>query len=155
MDNQLSENEVLNKQMEIIYNALYLPKLDDKTLKIIDQYLEAYQSVLNEYLKSENPSNDLSVRLNILTGPINEIFNPYNQKMRDTKAHPAADINKERINNQTAANEKGFVRVLKNGNSPSLIEDDLTINGYTKTVGLIMLTTILGMLLAALLYYIK
>lgn len=145
MSNGFDEN------IKLIYDSFNLTTLDNQTLTILSQFMEAYNQTLLEHLNSEITTPGAIERLRILTGPVQKAINT----MDDGIPHPAADFIKQRINAQGQAMEKPFMRVLKNPDAPSLSSDNEDMNGFSFAIIVVCFTIVLGMVLGALLFVIK
>ena len=155
--NEYNQNSSLEDNITSIYEYLYLPSLSDDILKTIRLYLEAYKQTLNEYNSYTSPSESISNRLRILSGPIEFVKADFSDEPSDPEPHPAADIIKKEIN-ALGTQEKGFVRSLRPSNIPSTIETEIDYtqtNGFALAFVVLITTVLLGIGLGALLFYIK
>jgi len=139
--------------IKLVYDSLNLETMDSSTELTLSQFMEAYHQTLNEYLNSDKPSAEVTIRLQQLSGPVRVALNTPN----DGQPHPAADFIKRKEQEHGIEMEKGFSKVLRNPNMPSTIneEDQLQINGFSLGIIVVGATLILGIILGALLFAIK
>lgn len=139
--------------LKLVYDSLKLNSLDEQTKVLLSQFMEAYHQTLNAYLNSEVQNPELSIKLQQLSGPVRVALNTPN----DGHPHPAAEFIKQREQQNGMEMEKGFDKVLKNPNAPSIIneEDNLQINGYSLAFIIIGITLVLGIILGKLLFVIS
>ena len=101
-------------------------------------------------------------------GPINEVDNPYNLSLNDGKPHPAIDLIKERLakfynelNNNAISQSngnsqsKGFSRELLPASAIKGIKLYNDESGFAKSFIIIIVTILLGILIAGLTIYFK
>ena len=153
-----SQKTLIEENIEKIYEYLYLTSLDSNMINAINMFMNAYNQTLNEYLNAQNPSYELIQRLQILSGPVNFVYSNFPDNYDSPEPHPAADIIKNKINDYSTSLEKGFTRTRKNANIPSTIPEEkeyTQINGFTTAIIVVILTTIFGILLGALLFFIR
>ena len=143
-------NNVFNQNINLVYQSFQLTFLDNETITILNQFMEAYHKTLNEHLNLETPNMEVSERLRLLTGPVQQALNTPN----DGIPHPAADYIKQKLNEQGKEMEKPFVKALINPNAPTLISND-DMNGFSFAIILVCFTIVLGMVLGALLFVLK
>lgn len=104
---------IIVKCLEAVKKNLYAPVLTPKVEALIVSYVEAYHKVLDYCLKAAVPNEDKMKELELLSGPINEIYSPNNPKMFDGNTYPAVDLILNKVNEYGKGVEKGFVRTLK------------------------------------------
>ena len=143
-------NSNFDENINLVYQSFNKTSLDEKTLTILTQFMDAYEQTLNEHLNLEYPNPEVTQRLQLLTGPVQKALNTQD----DGTLHPAADFIKQKLNEQGKAMEKPFARVLSNPNAPSLISSE-DMNGFSFAIILVCFTIVLGMVLGALLFLIK
>ena len=144
---------MVDKYIDIIYNSLKMTSLDSETSTALAQFMEAYHKTLDEHLNSPVTNPEVTSRLQTLTGPVNAALSMPD----DGKPHPAVDFIKEKIQNHGMEMEKGFAKVLKNPNVPSVKYEDETMqmNGFSLGIIVVIATLIAGFALGALLFFIK
>lgn len=140
-----------DQYIQAIYDSLKMSSLDEKTIALLSQFMDAYHQTLDAHLNSQMPNSEITSQLQILTGPINAAI-----QMQDG-ATPAADFIKEKLHNHGMEMEKGFAKVLKNPNAPSVQyeEEQMSINGYSFAIIVVFSTIILGVILGAILFFTK
>ena len=139
-----------DENINLVYQSLNMTSLDDKTFKILTQFMEAYHQTVQEHLNSNIANPEVTERLRLLTGPVQAAINIET----DETPHPAADFIKQKLSEQGREMEKSFARVLSNPNAPSLIRDE-DMNGFSFAIVLVCFTIVLGMIFGALLFVIK
>ncbi|MBE6148087.1 MAG: hypothetical protein E7167_01045 [Firmicutes bacterium] len=144
-------NNSFDESIDLVYQSLMATSLNAQTEKVLSQFMEAYHQTLQEHLNSEIELPQVTERLRILTGPIQEALNTPD----DGNLHPAADFIKNKLNEQGKEMEKPFARVLKNPNAPSLHNSQEEMNGFSFAIIIVCFTIVLGMVLGALLFLIK
>lgn len=140
--------------LEIIYRALYLPAITDYIESLIIAYVDAYHLALNECLKTESPSYELQERLQLLSGPINEVFNPNNTRLQNGQKYPAVELILSKINSYGAAVEKSFTRTLNKPNTPSIIDDGKNM-GFSDIFFIIIITMVTAIFLGYVVFLLK
>lgn len=143
-----------NDSLEIIYRALYLPTTTDYIESLISSYIDAYHATLDECLKSENPSAELQDRLRLLSGPLNDVFNPNNVRLQNGEKYPAVELILSKVNNYGASVEKSFTRSLNKPNTPSIIDDGKNM-GFSDIFFIIVIALITGIFLAYVFFLLK
>ena len=160
--------ENLTKKANVIYRCLYLNEINDNLKNAIISYLDVYFDAYKKYSNLEQKDDDLTKIFNILGGPINEVDNPYNLSLNDGKPHPAIDLIKERLAkfynelnnnaiNQSNSNSqsKGFSRELLPASAIKGIKLYNDESGFAKSFIIIIVTILLGILIAGLTIYFK
>ncbi|MDY4618452.1 MAG: hypothetical protein SO484_00400 [Bacilli bacterium] len=154
--------ENLTKEANVIYRCLYLNEINDNLKNAIINYLDVYFDAYKKYSNLEQKDDDLTKIFNILGGPINEVDNPYNLSLNDGKPHPAIDLIKERLekfynelNNNAISQSKGFSRELLPASAIKGIKLYNDENGFAKSFIIIIVTILLGILIAGLTIYFK
>lgn len=135
-----------------IYEYLYLSELDSFVLNELTNYVNAYNDVLNSYLNSPSPDEELSNKLEKLTQPINFIDTNFPYMDENAVLPPAVEfirskINKTRQTDKPVEQEKEYTRVRT--------PEESRINGFANYFIVLVLTAILGIMLGALLYFIQ
>ena len=119
--------------------------------------MEAYNQTLNEYLNADVPSEAITERLRLLSGPVDFVLKNFPDTGDEEVPYPAVEIIKKRLNERGAEMEKGFTRVLT-PNTPNIIPDQadkIQINGFSYAIIVVILTILLGTIIGALLFFIK
>lgn len=144
-----------DQYLDLIYESLNKSFVDEKTTTLLSQFMDAYYQTLDEHLNAPVPNQEVINRLQKLTGPINAALNM--PEPQDGSKRPAVDFIKEKIQNHGMEMEKGFAKVLKNPNAPSVSYEDepLQINGFSFAIIVVCFTIVVGMVLGALLFLIK
>ena len=144
----------MENKIKIIYDSLDQINLDNDTLSLLNQFMEAYHQTLDEYVNLQVPNNEIANRLKLLTGPINKAMTTPDGPIK----YPAVDFIKEKINNHGVEMEKGFTKKLVNPNAPSTIpEEEPTnyMNGFSFSIILVCFTILIGMILGALAFVLN
>lgn len=144
-------NNVFDENINLVYKSFKATSLDEQTKIILTQFMEAYQKTLHEHLNSDVAVPEVTERLRILTGPIQEALNI----PEDGNLHPAADFIKNKLSEQGKEMEKPFARVLSNPNAPSLLSSNDEMNGFSLAIIIVCFTIVLGIVLGALLFLIR
>ncbi|MGN1378849.1 MAG: hypothetical protein ACI4XR_00385 [Bacilli bacterium] len=154
--------ENLTKEANVIYRCLYLNKINDNLKDAINSYLDVYFEAYKKYVNLTNKNDVITNIFNILQGPINEVDNPYNLALNDGKPHPAIDLIKEKLakfyatlEENSYSQNKGISRSLTPMSTKGIkltIDDE---NGFTKSIFIIIITIILGIIIALLTIYFK
>ena len=161
--------ENLTKEANVIYRCLYLNEINDNLKNAIINFLDVYFDAYKKYSNLEQKDDDLTKIFNILGGPVNEIDNPYNLSLNDGRPHPAIDLIKERLarfyvelnsvnkNSQNNGNSqsKGFSRDLLPASAIKGIKLYNDESGFAKSFIIIIVTILLGILIAGLTIYFK
>lgn len=160
--------ENLTKEANVIYRCLYLNEINDNLKNAIINYLDVYFDAYKKYSNLEQKDDDLTKIFNILGGPINEVDNPYNLSLNDGKPHPAIDLIKERLakfynelNNNAISQNNGnsqskvFSRELLPASAIKGIKLYNDESGFAKSFIIIIVTILLGILIAGLTIYFK
>ncbi len=155
--------ENLKNESNVIYRLLHLNEVNDNLKNSIASYLDLYFDTYKKYCNLEQKDEDLTKIFNILSGPINEVDNPYNLELNDGKPHPAMDLIKERLNmfyselnnSSGMSQSEGKSRTLVPESSIKGIKLYNDENGFIKSIIIIIATIILGILLASLTIYFK
>lgn len=160
--------ENLTKEANVIYRCLYLNEINDNLKNAIINYLDVYFDAYKKYSNLEQKDDDLTKIFNILGGPINEVDNPYNLSLNDGRTHPAIDLIKERLakfynelNNNAISQSngnsqsKGFSRELLPASAIKGIKLYNDESGFAKSFIIIIVTILLGILIAGLTIYFK
>ena len=159
MEAELSIDEFVSR----VYQFLYLETLDSFSVNFLNKYIDLYLSALNKYSSGGRSAEDLH-NLEVLTGPINDI----KQKMNEGKLSenderfPAIGLiikrmneYNDRLSSDGMSQTKEQTRVLTNSKFPKLYEDDYpSMNGFTASIIIVIITIILGVILAASLLFI-
>lgn len=115
----------LEENLDVIYGALYLPRLTNYLETLISSYVDAYYEVLARCTTAPEPSADDMHLLQLLSGPINELYNPENERLASGQRYPAVDIILNKINEHSAenTNAKSYSRSLTKANIPPLLDN--------------------------------
>lgn len=128
MDESVQTPQIPQRSMEeninIIKANLYAPILTPELESLIIAYIDAYHTTLDYCLTSPIVDEEKNKELEILSGPINEIYNPNNEKMFDGNSYPAVELILSKINEYASGLEKGFARTLKTPNSGAALTND-------------------------------
>lgn len=155
--NNMSQNLSLEESIDSIYEYLYLNSLDRGMITSLTLFMEAYNQTLNEYLNADVPSEAVTERLRLLSGPVDFVLKNFPDTGDEKVPYPAVEIIKKRLNERGAEMEKGFTRVLT-PNTPNIIPDQadkIQINGFSYAIIVVILTILLGTIIGALLFFIK
>lgn len=147
-----------NDNLEIIKRSLYLPRLTEYLENLIISYVDAYHATLNYCLSTPNPEESKVLELNLLSGPINEIYNPNNPRMFDGNTYPAVELILNKVNEYASGLEKGFARTLKSPNSGIELsgeEKEFNTLGYFNLFLFLMLIIFSSIALGCLLFILK
>lgn len=154
--------ENLTKEANVIYRCLYLNEINDNLKDAINSYLDVYFEAYKKYVNLVQKNDVVTKIFNILQGPINEVDNPYNLTLNDGKPHPAVDLIKEKLEkfyisleDNSYSQNKGVARTLTPMGTKGIkltIDDE---NGFTKSLFIIIITIILGIIIALLTIYFK
>lgn len=150
--------ENLTKEANVIYRCLYLNEINDNLKNAIINYLDVYFDAYKKYSNLEQKDDDLTKIFNILGGPINEVDNPYNLSLNDGKPHPAIDLIKERLEkfyNELNNKSNGYTRTLLPASAIKGIKLYNDESGFAKSFIIIIVTILLGILIAGLTIYFK
>lgn len=155
--------ENLTKEANVIYRCLYLNEINDNLKNAIINYLDVYFDAYKKYSNLEQKDDDLTKIFNILGGPINEVDNPYNLSLNDGKPHPAIDLIKEKLekfynelNNDNAISQSNsYTRTLLPASAIKGIKLYNDESGFAKSFIIIIVTILLGILIAGLTIYFK
>ena len=152
--------ENLTKEANVIYRCLYLNEINDNLKEAITSYLDVYFDAYRKYSNLEHKDENLTKIFNILSGPINEVDNPYNLSLNEGAHHPAVTLIKDKL--QKFYDSMKESTPMAKGNSRSLTKDFISgiklyndENGFTKAIIIIGITILLGLIIAFLTIYHK
>ena len=150
---QTSLEDIINS----IYGMLYLDQLNQVMVTSLSLFMDAYNQTLSDYLNAENPSDEITKRLRLLSGPVNDVLAKFPDDAQDQISYPAVEIIKKKLTEHGVSVEKPFTRALRS-NIPNILPeepDKVQINGFSYAIIVVILTMILGVILGALLNFIK
>lgn len=139
------------ENLKRVYDSFNLTNLDESTINMLSQFMDAYHQILQEHLNSEYELKGVAERLKKLTGPVQKALNTPD----DGNLHPAADFIKTKLAEQAKEMEKPFRKVLTTSNAPALVDPNEHMNGFSLSIIIVCFTIVLGMVLGALLFVIK
>lgn len=148
----------IQANIEIVRQNLYKPIITPEIENLITSYIDAYHSTLDYCLREANPDEGKVKELELLSGPINEIYNPNNAKMFDGNTYPAVEFILSKINEYASGLEKGFTRTLKTANSGHALTNDnqdLNTLGYLSILFIFIMVIVFGIGLGYLLFILK
>lgn len=121
MDESKQTTPSLEDNLDVIYGALYLPRLTAYLENLIISYVDAYYNVLSSCNSTPSPKEEDVRLLQLLSGPINQIYDPNNTRFANGEQYPAVNIIVNKINEYNdlnASNQKGNIRSLMKPNTP-------------------------------------
>ena len=149
-----------------IFSWLYKQELSEEEKNAIIRYIDNYLVAYEEYLI--DPSDENAIRLQYLSGPVDEVYNLANPHLSSGKTYPAVSMIMEHIDEYGRKIEKNFeeankansnVKTLALTNQKkgySLTEDfNYEANAFWQAPLILGLCLIIGLILGALLFYIK
>lgn len=132
MEQITTQTPTLEDNLDVIYGSLYLPKLTLYLENLLSSYVDAYYQTLAKCSAPGATSEDMHL-LELLAGPINEIYNPENTRITSGGQYPAVNIILDKIDeytqNANKASGKSNTRVLSNPKLPPLYNDNNS-NGF-------------------------
>lgn len=127
MEGNIKTITSLEENLDVIYGALYLPRLTTYLEDLISFYVDAYYEVLARCTNSPMPSAEDMHLLQLLSGPINELYNPENERLTNGQRYPAVDIILNKIDehniSNSNSNSKSYTRSLTKAYILPLIDD--------------------------------
>ena len=126
--------------------------LDGEQFALLSDYMDEYDKVLQEYLSTPNPPQELADRLKDLTQPINAMYAQFPVKDENMMLPTAVEYIKSREEVKTLVKKEEDItrkRTPKKG-----FHSTNRINGFANYVVVLVLTAILGVMLGALLFFL-
>lgn len=148
----------LEDHLNIVRNNLYVSELTPEIEDLIIKYVDAYHTTLDYCLKTPMPDEDKVKELELLSGPINEIYNPNNSRLFDGNSHPAVELILNKVDEYAEGLEKGFTRIRMPANaSASQPEEKPVLNtfGYLSVLFIFIAAVVFSIALGYLLFILK
>ena len=149
----------LEEHLNIVRSNLYVTELTPEIEDLIIKYVNAYRTTLDYCLKTPMPEEEKVKELELLSGPINEIYNPNNSKLFDGNSYPAVELILNKVDEYAEGLEKGFSRVRMPANASASHDEEnqpvLNTFGYLSVLFIFIATVVFSIALGYLLFILK
>ncbi len=149
----------LEDNLNLVRSNLYISELTPEIEDLIIKYVDAYHTTLDYCLKTPMPEEAKVKELELLSGPINEIYNPNNSRLFDGNNYPAVELILNKVDEYAQGLEKGFtrMRVPANASAPQSTEQQPILNtfGYLSVLFIFIASVVFSIALGYLLFILK